>query len=624
MPGEVFRRECPMWGGEAHTRALLVMALVCTLASAFGQGGVPVWKAELDRADSLQQAGAVAQAITVMDSAVAHARLDKDPAAWGKALIDQAAQYQMMGENDHSLTVLYEALAVEKARGDEPGLAEVYNSIGAIQHYQKNFATAEEFYRRSGAIVQRLGLVKNTAKYWNNMGTLYQDKGLPREAITWLRKSLDTWEALQDTGWAAISYLNLGTCYQELGSTDSARTYLAASMQRLARSGSEYQLSMVRIQYGLNEVKAGRPREALRFCEQSRADALRMQNRPLEQRACGCLAGAYEALGENGRALAFFKRTTTLRDSIFGQANAQAMTRIEMDHDFEQQQLADSLTRAKQQVVLQMQHQAEVAEEREGRNIAIFGGAAILALAGALWSRLRYMRRSRARIQRERDRSDRLLLNILPGPVAQELKDNGSAKARDFASVTILFSDFEGFTRISETMSAQELVGELHACFMAFDGIITARGIEKIKTIGDAYMCAGGLPDPATSTPAEVVHAALEMQAFMEARKKEREAVGKPAFQMRIGIHTGPVVAGIVGVKKFAYDIWGDTVNIASRMESCGEAGKVNISEATYALVNMAKVVKEGKEVPAFTFEPRGKVQAKGKGELEMYFVGQA
>ncbi len=215
----------------------------------------------------------------------------------------------------------------------------------------------------------------------------------------------------------------------------------------------------------------------------------------------------------------------------------------------------------------------------------------------------------------EKKRSEDLLLNILPHDVAEELMDKGTAVARQYDKVTILFSDFEDFTGASERLSPQELVGELNACFGAFDRIITARGIEKIKTIGDSYMCVSGLHDPKTSSAVDVVHAALEMQAFMAARKVEHDRRQLPAFEMRVGIHTGPVVAGIVGVKKFQYDLWGDTVNTASRMESSGEVGQVNISEATYALV---------KDEPDLTFTPLGKVQAKGKGEMEMYFVKQS
>ena len=224
-----------------------------------------------------------------------------------------------------------------------------------------------------------------------------------------------------------------------------------------------------------------------------------------------------------------------------------------------------------------------------------------------------------AELRAEKKRSDDLLLNILPEEVAEELKRTGAAEARHFEQATVMFTDFKGFTAISEKLTAAQLVEELNACFQAFDHIITARGIEKIKTIGDAYMCAGGLPDPKSSSPASVVHAALEMQAFMQQRKTERDAVRLPAFEMRVGIHTGPVVAGIVGVKKFQYDIWGDTVNTASRMESSGEVGQVNISEATYALVKDASTpLGTGS---ALSFTPRGKVHAKGKGEMEMYFV---
>lgn len=215
-------------------------------------------------------------------------------------------------------------------------------------------------------------------------------------------------------------------------------------------------------------------------------------------------------------------------------------------------------------------------------------------------------------ILKEKDRSEQLLLNILPAEIAEELKENGASPAKDFDQVTVLFTDFKGFTIISEQLSARELVAELNICFKAFDEIITKYRIEKIKTIGDAYMAAGGLHLPRKTEAKDVVYAALEMQEFMQQRKEENDALENLSFEMRCGIHTGSVVAGIVGVKKFQYDIWGDTVNIASRMESSGAITKVNISQPTYELV---------KNNVDFRFTPRGKIKAKNKGELNMYFV---
>jgi class 3 adenylate cyclase/ligand-binding sensor domain-containing protein len=213
-------------------------------------------------------------------------------------------------------------------------------------------------------------------------------------------------------------------------------------------------------------------------------------------------------------------------------------------------------------------------------------------------------------IELEKEKSENLLLNILPYEVAEELKNFGQSEARQFEEVTILFSDFKDFTKIAEGLSPKELVKEIDICFKAFDHIMTKYGVEKIKTIGDAYMAAGGIPKPNESHAQDVVMAALEIINFMEGYKLKRKALGLPAFEIRIGIHTGPAVAGIVGDKKFAYDIWGDSVNTASRMESSGAPGKINVSETTYLKIR-----------DTFQCEPRGKIQAKNKGEMEMYFV---
>lgn len=246
------------------------------------------------------------------------------------------------------------------------------------------------------------------------------------------------------------------------------------------------------------------------------------------------------------------------------------------------------------------------------RNRYLYVGIVIFLGAIGIYTRLRYVHKSRTAIQKEKDISEGLLLNILPASVAEELKQKGYAEAMHHDVASIIFSDFKGFTAISEALTAAELVAEINTCFKAFDHIMTKYGIEKIKTIGDAYMAAAGIPVNNTASVLDTVHAALEMQDFIINRKREKDEQGQPSFQMRVGIHTGPVVAGIVGVKKFQYDIWGDTVNIASRMESSGEVGHLNISEATYQHI---------KDTPGLVFAPRGMIQAKGKGEMAMYFV---
>ena len=225
-------------------------------------------------------------------------------------------------------------------------------------------------------------------------------------------------------------------------------------------------------------------------------------------------------------------------------------------------------------------------------------------------SALRTLQERNNELAIEKEKSETLLLNILPIKVATELKEKGSSEAKLFTDVTIIFIDFVGFTNVTERMSPKELVSEIDYCFKNFDLIISNFGLEKIKTVGDAYIAAAGLPEFSDAHALNTVKAAIAICEFMEEYKKQRLKTDAVYFEHRIGIHSGSVVAGIVGIKKFAYDIWGDAVNTAARMEQNSEPGRINISKATYDLVKTD-----------FEFQHRGKVKAKNKGTLDMYFL---
>ncbi len=259
----------------------------------------------------------------------------------------------------------------------------------------------------------------------------------------------------------------------------------------------------------------------------------------------------------------------------------------------------------------------ELHQSENKRNFYLAAFVAMLLLAGgATYSFLRARQNARVLeeknkiIRSEQERSENLLLNILPALVADELKKQGRTSARYFEDVSVLFADFVGFSTIAEKLTPQQLVSELDTCFQAFDEIIAKFNLEKIKTIGDAYMVAGGLPNGGGSQLRDMIGAAREMQSWLMKWNTERSKQKLPAFEARIGIHRGPVVAGVVGSKKFAFDIWGDTVNIAARIEAAGEGGKINVSGEVY------EVIKQN-----FPCQYRGKIPAKNKGEIDMYFV---
>ena len=286
------------------------------------------------------------------------------------------------------------------------------------------------------------------------------------------------------------------------------------------------------------------------------------------------------------------------------------------------EQMADSMIKAQQALNLEDEKrrraEAELAQKQSEnlQNILALMAGFILILALLFYARFvakkrmaNNLKNKNAIIEEEQKKADNLLLNILPPAIAAELKENQKVAARKYEQATVMFIDFSQFTRISEQLQPEDLVQELDYCFSNFDRIIANYNIEKIKTVGDAYICASGLSDK-NSSSADIIKAALEIQDFLQNTRMARMNQGLPAFEARIGIHTGPVVAGVVGKKKFAYDIWGDTVNVAARMEEACETGRVNVSEDAYWLSKYE-----------FDWHPRGKLAAKNKGMMDMYYV---
>jgi len=559
------------------------------------------------------------------------------------ALNNMANVKRKEGDLAGALGDYFAAVVINERLGNEDWLGKNYDNIGTVYLRLGDHPKALDYMLKALALRERIGDKPGIATSYSNLGIFYQQQSDLKEALRYTQAALKTRQELDDRNGMAISYVNVANILNESGQRADALQQAEEAIRISKEIGAKYTLIAAHAYAGQAYEGLGRNEEALRAYESGRTLAESIDDRSdqaeLSLMAVGLLtktkryaqarrhldtaipiartvgsremlATAYRELehldsinGDWNGAYRNHRMHVLYRDSIYNASNTEETTRLKLQYEFDKTEAAAKADQDKKDAL-----SAEELQRKEMQRNALMG----FAVFGIVFAVVDMRRRRR--IKKEHARSEALLLNILPAEVAEELKAKGHADAKHFDQVTILFTDFKGFTEASEKLSPQELVEELNTCFKAFDGIITTRGIEKIKTIGDAYMCAGGLPDPKSSSPVDVVHAALEMQAFMIARKKERDALGKPAFEMRVGIHTGPVVAGIVGVKKFAYDIWGDTVNIASRMESSGEVGQVNISASTYALVR-----EEAGRL--FDFTPRGKVQAKGKGEMEMYFV---
>ena len=575
--------------------------------------------------------------------------------AWVDSMAETLMHHRIESDYSSSISKMNRAYAIYAAQGDTCKMAwlmghicNTYDVLGKLDSAlivgQKGLSLFQpscdslklmsitvfvsNVYLSLGENEKTLAMCEDALGRWNpawgfntSKDGLYTNRAI---ALAYMGRSDEALEAFRDVLRNALeqkdmklvreAYMNLGGMFGMLSQgtnmalLDSAEQYIIKALE-LMRAIDPEGADMMTQYSNVAAVKSdrGQHRLALVYLDSSQAIAERLGDLPMQITVAKARSKNLRNLGDHRSALEAINHYITLNDSLLNIEKVKAIA--DMQEKYESEKKAGEIKELKIQNL-----DSQLKEERatRTRNISLIIGAVVLLLALALWNRLSYTRRTKAVIEKEKQRSEELLLNILPSEVAEELKDKGHSDAQLIDHVTVLFTDFKGFTALSEKVTPKELVADLHECFSAFDRICEKYGIEKIKTIGDAYMAAGGLPSPNTTHAKDVVNAALEMAEVIEEGKAKKIEQGLPFFEIRIGVHTGPVVAGIVGVKKFQYDIWGDTVNTASRMESSGEIGKVNISESTYALL---------KDDAQFTFESRGKVAAKGKGEMEMFFV---
>ncbi|MCD6011041.1 MAG: hypothetical protein K0Q79_903 [Flavipsychrobacter sp.] len=491
--------------------------------------------------------------------------------------------YFSLGDYQKALQYGLKHLKIAEELGDKKGIADVTGNIGNIYLTTGEYAKALDYFTRSLKIAEEIDDRQSIAGTSVNIGSIYSKQYNYTESINWQFKAL---HVAREIGEKAIEAMALG------GIGSNYISIVAAAKTNQLEEASELRHRAYVPDSLIPKGRDALLRKAKDYID--KAIAIDKEIGALDDLQTGYakLSTVDSLLGDFYGALIAKSQYMVTRDSVFSRDNAVKIARLELQSKIETDSLKN--VQARKMADVKFRHQ---------RNYIYAGLAGIVCLLFFLF----FIIRERGKSEAARKKSDELLLNILPHEVAQELKNKGSTQAQHYDNVTVLFTDFVNFTQAGEIMKPQELIDELHTCFKAFDEITAKYNIEKIKTIGDAYLAAGGIPVADDKHAENVVNAAKEITAFMLDRIGK---LGSTTFEVRIGIHSGSVVAGIVGVKKFAYDIWGDAVNTAARMQQHSEPGKINISESTYQLV-------KGK----FSCEYRGEIDAKNKGMMNMYFV---
>ncbi len=525
----------------------------------------------------------------------------EDPQGISNMANNLGAVYYSQGSNTKAIDFYLRSLSIAEKIQDTLRITSALLNIGGVYgDTPKDYDKALEYFNRIPKYLPGLNEPQITTSYLMGEGEIYLLQGKYVDA---LKNYQDALPLTQNTADYANNLTKLGIVQFKMGDTFKAINYLDQAYQNAKENNQ--QLQMVQSLIELGKVYQNNDfQKALKAFKEAESLANEMGIRFELKDIYEGLSVAYANQGDYVNAFKYQTQLIAKKDSLFNVATDDKIRGLQFDFDLEK----------KEDEIGLLEQEAEIADLKAKRQKFVIYGTIIslilvFVLALGTYNRYKYEKRTNKIIEDEKDRSEKLLLNILPEETALELKEHGKVAAKRFESATILFSDFKGFTSYAQNLSPEDLVRSVDYYFSKFDQIMDKYDLEKIKTVGDAYMCAGGLPYPTTDHPFKMVEAAFEIAQVMEDMKTHPEP-GIVPFEVRIGINTGPVVAGVVGLNKFAYDIWGDTVNVASRMETMSDPGRINISENTYRII---------KDV--YDCESRGKVTVKNKGEMEMYFV---
>lgn len=507
------------------------------------------------------------------------------------------------GDDPNALDYYLQSLRIAEEIGDTTRILTSHINIGAVYvHNENTYEKALEYYQAALKVARKQKYYSGIGTAALNIGELYLKTHKNEEAFTYLNESYEAFKI--DGGEISRALYFIGCNYDSIGDIPEAIKYHKLAVKEAEIRDSKTDMAIALNGLGNAYNKYGDIQKSIDAHEKSvRLGKISGLNNELRDGYLG-LSRAHSQSGNYKKAYDYSTLYTATKDDIQKDDYNEQINNMTFTFDLENKEKEIALLNKDNAI---QQEQIKSASTFQKFLYALAG--LLLVIIGGVSYQYRFAKKTNKLLSFERNRAESILLNILPKSTAEELKENGFVEAQKIEQATVLFTDFKSFSTISDQISPEDLVKSVDYYFKGFDDIVKRNNLEKIKTIGDAYMCAGGLPKENTTNPEDALNAAFEINEFVT-QTKENPPPGIQTFEIRIGLNTGPVVSGVVGTTKFQYDIWGHTVNIAARMETGSEPGKINVSENTYELLK-----------DKYSFSYRGEMKVKNSGMLKMYFA---